>query len=97
MNHEDQCVMEIISLLFLSVCMSIASFDASFEQATSWFNELAQELISANLCSERSEAKMCIIPAFMRFKLLPKAPEGLPEVPPGGLLSIYPRSATYRY
>ena len=77
-----------IDLFCLSICMNIAEFRASVEEATEFLESLARELVHTKFCETTAEAQLYIVPAFLRFGLLPSRPKRGVGTPRGPLSLI---------
>ncbi|ERF75711.1 hypothetical protein EPUS_01541 [Endocarpon pusillum Z07020] len=84
-SFEIECALEIFSLFMLSLCMSVDRVKGETVQIVNWLTEemgeeminsvftaLAQEVIDAGLENNTDLALRYIIPAFAKFRLLPK-------------------------
>ncbi|KAL8795907.1 MAG: hypothetical protein Q9195_001651 [Heterodermia aff. obscurata] len=75
---EEECAREILSLFMLSICMTVECVKGETHRESggmmtnTTFTELAEKIVQAGLADSTERALLYVIPAFAKFKLLPR-------------------------
>ena len=75
---EEECAREILSLFMLSICMQVKCVKGKTRRKSGGkmtntiFTGLAKIIVQAGLANSTDQALLYVIPAFAKFKLLPK-------------------------
>ena len=78
-NYDDygdacanECALELINLFMLTVCTEVDHVNGDDKDVAALLDSLADEVVKAGLSPNKEGAMLVIVPAFLRFELLPR-------------------------